>query len=211
VALPVSAQRVLTFLALQTRTVSRTFAAAMLWMDCSEERACGNLRSALWRVNRPGHRLVDAGPKLIRLMPDVIVDLHEMTRVAHGVLHGDMACEQSQLQDLTAAGDLLPGWYEEWIVMERERFHQLRLHALEVLCMKLSEAGRFGQAVQAGLAAVSSEPLRESAHRALIRVYIEEGNRAEAIRQYRACQTILREELGVDPSPVTESLIRSVV
>jgi DNA-binding SARP family transcriptional activator len=210
VDLPVSAQRVLAFLALQTRPISRTFVAAMLWMDCSEERAGGNLRSALWRVNRPGHRLVDADAKVIRLIPEVAVDLHEMTRIARDVLDGRTACEQLRLQDLTLAGDLLPGWYEEWIVTERERFHQLRLHALEILCGQLSAAGRFGQAVEAGLAAVSSEPLRESAHRALIRVYIEEGNRGEAIRQYRVCQAILQRELGVEPSPVTVSLIQSV-
>jgi DNA-binding SARP family transcriptional activator len=56
------------------------------------------------------------------------------------------------------------------------------------------------QAIEAGLAAVAGEPLRESAHRALIRVHLQEGNRVEAIRQFTACKNILRDELGVEPS-----------
>lgn len=210
IELPLSAQRVLAFLALQRRPIARHFVAAMLWMDCSEERAGGNLRSALWRANRPGHQLIDAGAKVIRIMPDVVVDLHEMTSMARDLLDERVTSDQVASRDLMSAEDLLPGWYDEWVVIERERFQQLRLHALEVLCVQLADAGRFGQAVEAGLAAIASEPLRESAHRALIRVYLAEGNRAEAIRQYTSCQAILRRELDLEPSPVTESLIRQL-
>ena len=65
--------------------------------------------------------------------------------------------------------------------------------------------------VEAGLVAVSGEALRESAHRVLIRAYLKEGNRGEAIRQYEACRQVLRRELGIDPSPVTEALLSSPV
>lgn len=63
----------------------------------------------------------------------------------------------------------------------------------------------------ARLAAVSCEPLRDSAHRVLIGAYLKEGNRDEAIRQYEACRQILRRELGIDPSPVTQALLPAVV
>src|SRR6267143_7006815 len=53
VDLPLSAQRVLAFLALHTRSLTRSYVAATLWMDCAEERAGASLRSALWRINRP--------------------------------------------------------------------------------------------------------------------------------------------------------------
>ena len=97
------------------------------------------------------------------------------------------------------------------MVTEREHFRQLRLHALEKLCEQLTDEGRFGQAVEAGLAAVSSEPLRESAHRVLIRAYLKEGNWGEAVRQYEACRQVLRHELGIDPSRVTHALLWSPV
>jgi DNA-binding SARP family transcriptional activator len=205
--LPQSAQRVLAFLGLQTRPLSRSFVAAKLWMDCSEERAAANLRSALWRANRPECRLVDADSRLIRLARDVSVDVRESTKLAHAVLDGDVDCTDIRLEGLV--GDILPGWYEEWVVFERERFHQLRVHALESLCDQLAASRRYVRAEQAGLAAISGEPLRESSHRALIRVYLGGGNRGEAIRQYGVCRGLLRDELGIDPSPDTESLVEA--
>jgi DNA-binding SARP family transcriptional activator len=103
--------------------------------------------------------------------------------------------------------DLLPDWTDDWVMIERERLRQLRLHALETLCDRLAEARRFGESVQAGLAAVRAEPLRESAQRSLIRAYLAEGNQGEAIRQYRAFRQLLLEELGVAPSRELEELV----
>jgi DNA-binding SARP family transcriptional activator len=109
---------------------------------------------------------------------------------------------------LLARGEILPDWYDDWLVIERERFRQLRVHALERLCDRLTAAGRFAEAVDAGLAAVESEPLRESAHRALIRTHLAEGNACEALRQYRAFRELLRRELGLRPSELMEALVR---
>ena len=61
-----------------------------------------------------------------------------------------------------------------------------------------------------GLAAVAGEPLRESAHRALITAYLAEGNRSEALRQYRFFRHLLADELGLEPSPLMESLVDPV-
>jgi DNA-binding SARP family transcriptional activator len=210
VDLPLSSQRVLAFLALQLRPQTRSYVAATLWMNLDEQRAGASLRSALWRINRCGHPLVAADARALRLMPDVIVDLRESTRSARQVLRGEAKGGAVRVDELTA-GDLLPGWYDEWVVTEREHFRQLRLHALEKLCEQLTDEGHFGQAVEAGLAAVSSEPLRESAHRALIRAYLQESNRGEAIRQYESCRQVLRRELGIDPSPVTQALLAEPV
>jgi DNA-binding SARP family transcriptional activator len=206
--LPLSSQRVLAFLALQLRPQSRCYVAATLWMDCSEERAGASLRSALWRINRCGHPLVAADTRALRLMPDVVVDLRESARSAQKVVRGEVKGGAVRVDELNA-GDLLPGWYDEWVVTEREHFRQLRLHALEKLCEQLTDEARFGEAVEAGQAAVAGEPLRESAHRVLIRAYLTEGNRGEALRQYEACQRVLRHELGIDPSPITQALLAS--
>lgn len=210
VDLPLSAQRVLAFLALQLRPQTRSYVAATLWMNFEEERAGASLRSALWRINRCGHPLVAADARALRLMPDVLVDVRVSSQSAKEVLRGQARGGGARVDDLTA-GDLLPGWYDDWVVTEREHFRQLRLHALEKLCEQLTDEGRFGQAVEAGLAAVSGEPLRESAHRVLIRAHLQEGNRCEAIRQYEACRQVLRHELGIDPSPVTKALLSSPV
>jgi len=67
------------------------------------------------------------------------------------------------------------------VLLERERYHELRLRALKALCDRELRAGRLPQAVAAGLEAVRAEPLRDSARRALIRAHLAEGNNAEAL------------------------------
>jgi DNA-binding SARP family transcriptional activator len=86
-------------------------------------------------------------------------------------------------------------------LIECERFRQLRLNALESLCAVLIANGRAREAVVAGLAAVAGEPLRESAHDVLIQAHLAAGNVGEARRQFRVYRQLLREQLGVSPSP----------
>jgi DNA-binding SARP family transcriptional activator len=96
--------------------------------------------------------------------------------------------------------EVLPGWYDDWVLMERERLRQRMLHALEALSGKLIRAGRFAEAVEAALVAVSVDPFRESAHRALIEAHLAEGNHFEARRSWQSYRDLLRSELGVNPS-----------
>jgi len=103
--------------------------------------------------------------------------------------------------------DLLPDWYDDWVLVERERYNQLRLHAIEALCHHLTAAGHHAEAIDAGLAAVRAEPLRESAHQVLIRAHLAEGNRWEAVRQYERCRRLLLDELGVEPSRALQALL----
>jgi DNA-binding SARP family transcriptional activator len=70
----------------------------------------------------------------------------------------------------------------------------------------LTSAGDYASAIQAALAAIRLEPLRESSHRCLIRTHLAEGNRSEAIRAYREYADRLERELGIDPSPLLREL-----
>lgn len=209
VHLPMSAQRLLAFVALHDRPLQRAFVAGSLWLDSPEERAYANLRSALWRLHRGGVRLLQVyGPQL-SLHRSVVVDLRQAEEFARRALHaGDDLT--GDVEPLLLGGDLLPDWYDDWVVLERERFRQLRLRALDALCERLMRAGRLDAALDVALAAVAGEPLRESSHRAVVRVHLRNGNAAEAIRQYRLCRRLLREQLGIDPSVQMEELIRGV-
>jgi DNA-binding SARP family transcriptional activator len=197
VPLPVSAQRVVAFVALHERPVLRPYVAGTLWLDSPEARAAGSLRSALWRIQRHAPALVAADAHMLQLGPCVRVDLREAEKLARSELAGS----SSRIAPQALALDLLPDWYEDWALLERERFRQLRLRALESRCTRLTAAGRLGEALEAGLLALAGEPLRESAHRALVRVHLAEGNAAEAFRQFRLCRRLLLEQLGVEPSP----------
>jgi DNA-binding SARP family transcriptional activator len=137
------------------------------------------------------------------------VDLREAEQCAHRALdrtNGD----DFEVDASVLSGDLLPDWYDDWVVFERERFHQLRLRALDALCGRLADAGRLDGALEIGLSAVADDPLRESSHRAVVRVHLADGNLAEAIRQYRLCRRLLNEHLGVEPSERMEELVRDL-
>jgi DNA-binding SARP family transcriptional activator len=209
IQLPETAQRVVAFLALSSRPLSRTFVASSLWLDSAEERSYANLRSALWRLRRPGHDLVVTSGKELALAPDVCVDARELASRARRLLDGVPKEDDVTLDDGILSGELLPGWYEDWVLIERERLRQLRIHALEALADRLRVEGRYGQAIEAGLAAVRAEPLRESAHRTLMRIYLDEGNEAEALRQHDLYRKFVRDELGIEPSDRMRQLVSS--
>ncbi|HXH78120.1 MAG TPA: bacterial transcriptional activator domain-containing protein [Nocardioides sp.] len=209
---PPTAQRLIGFLALQgPRSVRRSLVSGTLWLDATETRANASLRSAIWRspVLADGP-LVLASNTHVWLREDVQVDLHTAIGLARSML--DAPALDPTMIDLDHelswfTEDILVGWYDDWLLLERERFRQLRLHVLDQCGELLLRAHRYSEAVQVGLLAVASEPLRESAHRLLVRAHLCEGNLAEALRQYRGYADLLDLELGVRPSAAMDDLI----
>ncbi len=203
-------QRVVAFLALRDRSLARTYVSGTLWPDTAMVRANANLRSALWRLQRSCPIVIDASMQHLRLVPEVEVDLRSAVDIAHGLLEPAVSPANGELDAsarLQLSGDLLPDWDDDWLLMERERFHQLRLHALELLCERLSNSGRYAAAVDAGLAAVRGEPLRETAQMGLIRAYVAEGNHTEAVRQYVRYEQMLKDDLGIEPSAELRAVV----
>jgi len=209
VELPLGTQRLVAFLAFHERPLLRAYVAGCLWLDKSSERSYANLRSALWRLRRPAVGLIDCQGHHLRLAADVDVDLRHLVRLARS--HLDDGGDPTEATVVLLKGDLLPDWYDDWVVVERERLRQLRLHALEAHCVRLTGCGRFGEAVDVGMAAVSAEPLRESAHRALIAAHLAEGNTVEAARQYVRFRDLAWDELGVEPSRALIALLAGAI
>jgi len=209
VPLPGGAERLLALLSLSEHPMRRNSVAGILWADVPEERASGNLRTMIWRARKPGLEIVESDGATLQLAASVAVDVREMSSQALRLL-GAGRCLETDYDDSPLTGDLLPFWDDDWVVIERERLRQLRLHALERLCLRLTDEGRAAQAIIAGLAAVRAEPLRESAHRALIAAHLSEGNHAEALAQYRSFRKILYDEVGLQPSEQLEQLLGSL-
>jgi len=209
--LPQPAQRLLAHLAVQHRhrPVRRATLAERMWPDASSGQAASNLRSVLWRLPRPhGRQLVQSGATELSLSPVMGVDLWRVTEVADALCAAEEPVPTPAPDDLHALGqDLLPDWHDEWLEVERESHRQHRLHALERCSACLREQGRYVEALRAGLTAVRSEPLRESAHRRVIEVHLAEGNHAEALRQYHGYRRLLADELGLSPSPAMGQLV----
>ena len=203
---PLSVQRLLAFLAIHDRPLRRVYVAGRLWPDTMEQRASANLRSTLWRAHQWGHQLIRAANSRLWLVDDVNVDLRRALARARSLVDGSAERVELDIDLLTLPGHLLPDWYEDWVLLERERYRQLALHALEALAARLIELGRSGEAAEAAVAAIVSDPLRESAHRSLIRVHLAERNSSEALRQYRLYRAMLRDQLGLAPSDRMEAL-----
>lgn len=205
-----STQRLLAFLALQDMPRSRAYVAGILWPDVTASRANANLRSSLWRATRVGHPIIDVSTQELAISKDIAVDLHEAVTDAHRLLDNTRACDDIlTMQTLTnLSADLLPEWPEnDWMLIEQEQYHQLRLYALEAMTERLTAARRHGEAVAAGLTAVRTEPLRESAHRVLMKAHLAAGNRGAALSQYEQCRRTLKEELGLEPSTSLRDLL----
>ncbi|WP_433383575.1 AfsR/SARP family transcriptional regulator [Actinoplanes sp. CA-142083] len=199
---PEGSKRLLAYVSLSRAPMRRRQVAAILWPGAGEVRASGNLRSALWRLRTAGVGLLAADKWSLRLRDDVLVDVHLMSdwaaRLTRGVPH---SADLAVLPSLSDALELLPGWYDDWALAERERMRRRLLEALEALSRALARAGRLGEAVEAAVAAATADPLRESAQRALIQAHAAEGNWVEARRSFDAYRDLLRRELGAEPSP----------
>lgn len=206
-------QRLLAFLALHERAVTRTALAGNMWPDVPESRANASLRSALSRMEGTSRDSIVVSFHDLQLAEDVDVDVRESRALAGRLLDVDA---ESRKEDMGAgaisalSADVLPDWYEDWAVLETEDWRQLRLHALEALAGRLTAEDRLADAAAAALAAVRAEPLRESARAALIRVHLAEGNQAEALTEYGRYRTLLHAELDIEPTRRLQELVESV-
>jgi DNA-binding SARP family transcriptional activator len=209
VTLTPGAERLVAFLTLRQVPLSRVYVAGTLWPDVTEKRSLGNLRSALWRLRRPG--ILTVTSDRLSLAPGAMADVHRMVVAAQSASEGREGGGRDPIGGLRylLAGDLLPDWYDDWVVTERERLRELRLHALELLADRFLANRQFALAHEAALAVVQAEPFRESGQIALLRVLLGEGNLAQARRQYDGYRALLHAELGAAPSLQIESLLRS--
>jgi DNA-binding SARP family transcriptional activator len=205
---PEGSKRVLVFVALHGGRVDRRYLAGTLWPNGDDNRASGNLRSALWRLRCSGIDILDSDKCVVWLRPGSVVDIHALSDWAGRVIDGTATESDLHIPQWDPeAADLLPGWYDEWVLFERARLRQRLLHAMESLSACLTVLGRYAEAVEAALDAVDVEPLRESAHRALIAAHLAQGNVTEAHRVFAAYTSRMEAEFGVVASPAFYALL----
>ena len=203
VDIPIHAQRVLAYLSLVQPTKPahlRTGLADRLWGSVPVERSQASLRTALWRIRQTDPQLVRASRETVRLNESVDVDVRRCVAQAGRLLADDQDLQPQDTDISALRGDLLPHWDEDWLLLERERIRQVQLHALEALAHRLRRLGRHWEAIEAAFAAIAEEPLRESAHAALIDTFLAEHNVAQARHQLDRYAALLWSELAIKPS-----------
>jgi DNA-binding SARP family transcriptional activator len=196
-------QRLLAFLAVRDRVTTRNQAAGTLWPGSTDERAGASLRQAVSRLGGPARQAVKVTALDLSLAEGVAVDVHHSRSLARRLVDRDGERSDADIGTasvLALSEDLLPGWYEDWAIIAAEDWRQLRMHALEAVALRLTEADRLAEAAAAALAAVRAEPLRESARGALIRVHLAQGNQSAALGEFERYRVLLRAEIGAEPT-----------
>jgi DNA-binding SARP family transcriptional activator len=190
-------RRVLAALAVAATPRSARSLATSLWPELTHDIALGTL---LGVRDSLGELLVEAEGTL-RLADWIEVDLARALALLREWERDPFGLRLDALGELVDAlgRELLPGWSDPWAVHERERYHHVRLHALESACSRLTALGRHELAIKAGIAVVRAEPLREEARRALIEAHLAAGNVSEAVHQYEEFVEICA-RLGIMPS-----------
>lgn len=222
-ALPGKAQELLVYLLIHRKHPhSREKLAGELWRDTQPGPSKKYLRQCLWQLqqglDRSGifgrPRAVQCVQQWISIDPEAAMfsDVHRFDESCDRIrdIPGEaLSDEQMQAAQAAAAlyrGDLLSGWYQEWCLIERERYQGQYLALLDKLIDGNVARGRYDQGVAHCMRILTLEPTRELTHRKLMRVYALAGDRSAALRQFDLCEAALRKEYAVRPSPQTLSL-----
>lgn len=201
--------------------ISRTRLAGELWPDNDEASARHCLASALWRIRNAlpsGAMLLTASGDWIalarghRLWVDTVAFDIRLKRALAAPERLSQGAERQRLAQ--ALGLYRNAFLREcdhpWAGLQRERLRTLYLDGLYELAMAECQAGNWGAAQHYARAVCAEEPLREDAHRLLMTAYARCGNRAMALQQYRRCQSVLADDLGVAPMPETSALFEEI-
>jgi DNA-binding SARP family transcriptional activator/ABC-type cobalamin/Fe3+-siderophores transport system ATPase subunit len=212
------AQALLAYLAmLPGRAHRRDALAALLWGGIDEQAARASLRQAIFALRKAlgaaeRYVLVSDANTLALDPAAVDVDVVAFERLV-------AATTPTALESAAAVyrGDLLAGFnideapFEEWLLGERDRLRERAIDALTRLLALQRTAAALAPAVQTALKLLALDPLQEPVHRTLMTVYVRQGRRDAALRQYRACVATLQRELGVEPEAETELLYQQIL
>jgi predicted ATPase/DNA-binding SARP family transcriptional activator/Tfp pilus assembly protein PilF len=184
--------------------------AGLLWPDSSEENARSNLRHELWRLrkafetNRESYFLIDNLSLAFNPHSPYCLDVQELECVP---------LEDSTVDDLIAAvsvygGELLPGFYDEWVFAERDRLHPIFEAKMARLLELLQAEGRWSEVLEWGMRWIGVGQWPEPAYRALISAYANSGDMSKAMATYRRLVQGLQKDLGAKPSEQTQALYK---
>ncbi len=202
------AQALLAFLLLHPGVAHRReLLAGLLWPDSSEANARRNLRQALWQLRR------SLGPDVTLLHSDdlvVTLQLHEQDQLDVALLQQPLQASTTNAELINRVeyyvGELLPGFYDDWIVRERERLQAQYEATLHTLIDRLLEDAEWRAVLKWAEHWIATSSTPEPAYRALMRAHAALGDMANVAEVYRRCVETLAHELEVEPSAQTRHL-----
>jgi DNA-binding SARP family transcriptional activator len=197
---------VLTYLALEG-PATRSKLAGLLWPEVEERRARNNLVQALRRLKKATGVDFATGDDTLKLVDALKLDITTLNVLAF----------QSNYQDLlNITGEFLPYDYDDlpefsdWLLQVREKLTALRHEALTSLIRQNEKEGRYDKALKYAQDLVQLDILAEESYRLVMRLHYLSGNRAEAMKTFERCKTVLQKELSVEPSLETHTLAADI-
>lgn len=201
------------------KTILRKQLAFTFWADTAEDQARTNLRNLFHHLRKAFPEidsLLEMEGQSIRWAPTAEINL-DVTGFEAALKEAKAAkSDSARIELLQQAvniyrGELLPGYYEDWILSRREELHQAYLTALSQLAKLLEDARRYEDAIEIVNRLVHSEPLDESAYQLSMRLHALNNDRAGALQAYHACVTVMRRELDMNPSAEIQTLYEQLV
>lgn len=190
-------QRLIAALAIYGRR-SRNALSGLLWPDCTEEHAMGSLRAAVFTVSRRLPGLLTIHGHDLALQDVVDVDLHHLRATLMNACSAPL--DASRWPPHPPGADLLPGWYDEWVVEEQEHLRHRYVDVAERLAETALARQDHFHARHFARIVVGLEPLRESAVRILVKTHLATGNRGAAVQAFQRYANLLAAELKARPS-----------
>ena len=214
-------EALLIYLAYERREQQREWLASLLWADLPQERALGNLRTALSNLAAQlgDYLIITRQSVMLRPEADCWIDALYLRNVIQSASVTLNATAAQALTDVIALykGDLLAGFhlrdgenFERWRAAEAEQVRSQVLLALQRLVRYTLDHGDHAAGIMHARRALTIDPFNEDMHRQLILLLARDGQRAAALAQYETCVQLLHAELGLDPEPETTSLIERV-
>jgi DNA-binding SARP family transcriptional activator len=183
---------------------SRHFLAFLLWPNSTEAQAHTNLRTLVYRLR---HALpvpdpfLHANTQTLQWLSNAPFTL-DVADFENAISLANSSAALKKAVDLYR-GDLLPGCYDDWILPEREYLRQTFGEALERLLLLLEGEQDYPTAIHYAHRLLWHDPLHETTYRHLMLLHTLNGDRADALRVYQTCVTVLQRELAVEPSQIT--------
>jgi predicted ATPase/DNA-binding SARP family transcriptional activator len=206
-----NAQSLLAYLALHSGVAfRREKLAGLLWPDSSEDNARSNLRHELWRLRKA----LGAGAASCFRIDDLTITFQPPDPYSLDVdLLNSPQIDQGTIDDLIPLlsvykGELLPGFYEEWVFVERARLFSRYETGVERLLEALQAEARWQEVLDWSMRWIAAGQWPEPAYRGLMSAYASSGNLARAIATYESLREGLQKDLGVMPSDQTQALYK---
>jgi DNA-binding SARP family transcriptional activator len=205
------AQALLAYLILTAGTSHRREKlAGLLWPDFDETAARSNLRHTLWRLRKAmGNDYFLTDKVSIAFDPAANYEL-DVSTLEDEVAETASAYELIRVVSVYE-GRLLPGFYDEWVLLEEERLDAVFGNRMQLLLDRLTEERRWREVSEWAERWIALGQAPEPAYRALMAAHAELGNQARVAVVYQRCVETLREELGVEPSPETRALYERLI